>query len=77
MSRLRALSFVCFMASIAALSTASTQASSQLKCDETACNMFIECEGSAGCGCTCDGINPCSPPPEAGYGYCAILYSAD
>lgn len=76
MSRLRALAFLCFMVSIAALSMAKTQAASEFKCSEDACDDIVGCE--PGCGCTCDGVN--EYPYGCGgwhFGWCGIQYSAD
>jgi hypothetical protein len=76
MSRLRALAFVCFMVSIAGLSMAKTQAASEFKCGEDACDDIVGC--ADGCFCTCDGTNPY--PDDCGgwhFGWCAVEYSTE
>lgn len=83
MSKVRALAFVCFMASMATLASVNAQANSVLGCQEQEwCNEFEGCGGA--CECTCDNLNPwpqnCNggPPPETySDGFCTIPYSTE
>lgn len=74
MPRLRAFSFVIFMASIAALSMEKPQASGLDHCQlQDSCGLSVGCEGA--CGCTCDGWTLCYPIGNDGF--CTIIYSMD
>lgn len=75
MSKVRALTFVCFMASVAVLAVARAEASAEFKCTQEACNVGTGGCLEPGCDCTCDGLTPCSPDPW--WGWCAILFSAE
>jgi hypothetical protein len=83
MSKIRALSFACFMASIVALASVNSQAKAVLGCQEQeTCNGDIGCGGS--CACTCNGQtawpDTCNWDPEGPNwysGYCVIPYSAE
>ena len=83
MVRVRALAFVCFMASVAALAGVKTQAKSVPHCSEQeSCSDVESCGGA--CSFTCDGFNGwpvgCGggPPPSTySGGFCVIPYSAE
>jgi hypothetical protein len=80
MSNVRALAFVCFMASMAALSSVNTQAKSVFHCSEQETCSDVESCGGA-CSCTCDNYNAwpigCGGGPYHGDGFCSVPYSAE